>query len=281
MEEYNNLKLVTYTFAAQYYTCKSIQFMNIRILTSLIVLQLLISYTPLAAQQEDASHIPNFVAFGIQYGVDLPAGDLADRFGQSYHVTTSLDIYNSRWNGMFGLEGSIQFGNKVKEDVLANIRSATGAILGFNNQPADVFLRRRGFYIGLYANKTFIKSRKNPSSGLNLGIGAGLLQHNIRLQDDTASATQLRGDYSKGYDRLTRGPALKQSLTYLHVGQSRSVNYTIGLSIIEGFTESVRNINFDTQESAAGGRTDIMISLEGKWFIPLKNTGQRNKETFY
>lgn len=254
--------------------------MNIKLLPSLIGLLFIVSYSSLLAQKEEAS-IPNFIAFGIQYGVDIPAADLADRYGHSYHVSTSVDIYNSTWNGMFGLEGSIQFGNNVKEDVLANIRSSTGAILGFNSQPADVFLRRRGFYVGLYANKILIKSRKNRSSGLNLGVGAGLLQHNIRLQDDSNSATQLRDDYVKGYDRLTRGPALKQSLSYLHIGESRSVNYSIGISIIEGFTESVRSINFDTGLSAAGRRTDLLISLEGKWFIPLKNTGQRSKEIFY
>jgi len=249
-----------------------------KLLYSLVTCFLLLFLNDASAQEDQ--QINNFIGFGIQYGINFPAADLADRFGHSFHVSSSLDFYNSKWNGMWGLEASVQFGSKVKEDVLEGIRSSNGAVLGFDGRISDVFLRRRGLYTGLYANKNILKSKKNPASGLNLGLGVGLLQHNIRLQDDTNNANQLSGDYAKGYDRLTRGPALKQTLSYLNLGLNRSVNYSIGLSVIEGFTESVRAINFDTQQSAKGKRMDILISLDAKWFIPLKNSGKA-EEIFY
>lgn len=246
---------------------------------SLLACLVFISFNITLAQEFEP--INNFVGFGLQYGIDIPAGDLADRYGTSFHVTPSVEFYNSKLNGMYGLEASIQFGSNVNEDVLESIRSSSGAILGFNGGIADVFLRRRGLYIGAFANKTIFKTKRNPASGLNLGIGAGLFQHEVRLLDDTASATQLRSDYAKGYDRLTRGPALKQSINYLNIGLNRSVNYSIGLSIIEGFTESVRLINFDTQQSAKGSRLDILISLEAKWIIPLRKTGGIDADEIY
>ena len=246
-----------------------------------IILALVIGCQYVYAQEEPSAVPDNFLAFGAQYGIQFPGGDLSDRFGNNFAATFSLDYYNKKLRGYYGLETQIQFGNNVREDVLAPLRLSSGAILGTNGEVGQIFLRRRGFYIGAYINKTIISGKKNPASGLTLGLGAGVLEHQVRIQNDLANVGQLNGDLEKGYDRLTRGPALKQAITYQHLGANRSVNYSIGVSVFEAFTDSVRSINFDTGLSAKGSRFDLLISIDAKWYIPLIQGNSRTKEEVF
>lgn len=251
---------------------------HLRILFSLIGFLVLSSH--ISYGQEEIERQDNFLAVGINYGIDFPAGDLADRFGQNFHAAISLDLYSIKMKGFLGLESNFQFGNKVKEDVLAPLRISNGAVLGNDGAPATLFLRRRGIYVGIYANKTVLPFKHNNLSGLTLGLGVGILQHNLRILNDTNNAGQLNGDYLKGYDRSTRGPALKQTLTYQRIGNNRSMNFSLGLSITEAFTNSVRAINFDTGLAGDTGRLDILIGLEAKWYLPVKSYGAP-QEIFY
>lgn len=247
----------------------------------LLLLILFTSGLSLTAQEENIQGPGNFLAFGAQYGVQLPGGDLADRFGFNYAATFSLDYYFQKLGGFVGIETQIQFGDRVKQDVLEPLRISNGALLGTDGFTGDIFLRRRGFYVGAYINKFLFTGKKNPASGLALGLGVGVLEHFIRIQNDSDNIGQLRGDYSKGYDRFSRGPALKQALTYHHLGKNRSVNYAIGISVMEAFTSSVRSINFDTRQVPEESRLDLLFSLDAKWFIPLIKGGSRHKEVFY
>jgi len=236
----------------------------------------------LNAQDSETDKPNNFIAFGAQYGIQLPGGDLVDRFGYNFATTFSLDYYMPKLNGFVGLETQVQFGDRVKEDVLAPLRLSNGALLGTDGFTGDIFLRRRGFYLGAYINKTLISGKKNPASGLTLGLGVGVLEHFIRLQNDSDNIGQIRADYAKGYDRLSRGAALKQSLTYQHLGKNRSVNYAFGISIFQGFTNPVRSIDFDTGLIPEDSRLDILLSIDAKWFIPIIKSGSRTtEEVFY
>ena len=103
-------------------------------------------------------------------------------------------------------------GESVKENVISSLQLDNNAFLGNDGGYADVFLRMQGAYVGLYLNKIIISSKKNPNAGLNLGLGVGLLQHNIRINVESKNAPQFSNDYAKGYDRRTLGPALKQNI---------------------------------------------------------------------
>lgn len=221
----------------------------------------------------------DFFGIGISYGFNIPAADMANRFGSNFHAGLSLDWFKHAWNGSFGIEGLILFGDNVKEDVLANARTDNGAILGFDGEYADVFLRQRGSYAGIYAQKIILPQNNNQRSGLAVGLGLGVLQHKIRIQDDTRNATQFEGAYQKGYDRNTVGPALKQSFSYLYLSKTNNVNFKVALEIMEGFTKSRRAVNFDTMEHPDGTRIDLLVGLNLKWFIPLKD--MREPEEIY
>lgn len=251
--------------------------MNYRIIGIII---LVLSFINTAGAQELPERSENFWGAGFSYGVDFPAGDLADRFGRSFHAGVSVDFFRKKMNAVISLEALIFFGSNVEEDVLAGQRTESGAILGNNGSYADVFLRQRGLFAGLLFNKNIVPLKENRHAGLSAGLGLGVLQHNIRLQVDSRNAPQLSGDYAKGYDRHTMGPALKQNLSYLHIGKNKTINYEIRLFVIEAFTKNTRIINFDTGLKDDASRLDIIIGMEFKWLIPLKDQ-QAAGEIFY
>lgn len=236
-----------------------------RILLALGVFLVSICGSQIIAQEEREF---DFTGFSFDYGINIPAGDISDRFGSFFHAGIALDLFKKKFNGLIRLEGNIFFGDQVDEDVLASQRGSNGQILGFDGRYADVFLRMRGAYAGLMVNKMIISSKDNKYSGFSAGLGLGWMQHKIRLQVDSNNAPQFSGDYQKGYDRNSVGPALKQNFSYLHIGKNKSVNYQISLYLIEAFTSNTR-FNFDTGMKDDSGQLDLVIGLDLRWILPI------------
>jgi hypothetical protein len=150
------------------------------------------------------------------------------------------------------------------------LRTEAGDIIGNDRNPADIQLRERGYYFGLRVGKLIGLSENNKRSGLRINLGAGLLQHRIRIQPDPfRSVPQLEGDYEKGYDRLTNGLALHQFIGYQVVGRSNGIHLTGGFEFFEGFTQNRRNFNFDTQSGEAPNRLDILAGFRLSVSIPF------------
>jgi len=244
--------------------------------STLLVLVLITSHL----SGQDGVREDPFIGIGCNMGVDFSLGELGERYGRNMHAGLSLRLFSIKQKGFLAIEGITQYGTNVKEDVLAPLRLESGVILGNDGQAADLFLRQRGIYLGLHANRIIISSANNPFAGLGIGLGIGLWQHHIKFLDERSTVQQLAGDYAKGYDRSTRGPALKQTISYEHIGTNRSLNYSIGLTLMEGFTKSIRAINFDTGLSDTNRRLNLMIGLEATWYLPIKDfAGQQ--EVFY
>lgn len=244
-----------------------------------LTLALLFIYTVQSHAQVEARSA-NFWGLSFSYGIDFSAGDLSDRFGQHFHAGMGFDIYKNKSSSLLRLEGAIFFGSNVKEDVLATYRNDSGAILGNDGRYADVFSRQRGSYLGLLYQKMVFSRHNNPHSGLALGAGVGMFQHKIRFQVDSDNLPQVEGDYAKGYDRNSVGPALKQNFSYTHIGLNKNLNYQLSLYVLEGFTQNTRTINFDTKEAEDGRRLDLDIGLEFRWIIPFKDR-QPADEIYY
>ncbi len=243
------------------------------------ILFLLFSFANLNHAQDDVRE-GDFFAIGISYGINIPIGTLANRFGTNFHAGLSLDWYKSKFNGSYGIEGNLLFGNNVKEDVISSLRLDNFAILGFDGQYADVFLRERGTYLGVCFKKILIPNKNNFRSGFAAALGIGALQHKVRIQVETRNAPNLDGEYLKGYDRNTVGPAFKQQFSYTHVGKNKNVNYAISFEIMEGITKNRRAINFDSFEKDTKSRFDVLLGIDFKWYIPIKDMREA-EEIFY
>lgn len=230
---------------------------------------LLLANSNLSAQSWDGSNSGKIIILNLGYAPLVPVGELEDRFGTFFSPEIAVDFMTEK-NWVVGLQAQLLFGNDVQEDVLVNLRTESGDIIGNDRSPADIQLRQRGLYFGLRVGKLISLSKKNDRSGLRLNLGAGLLQHKIRLQRDPfRTVPQTEGEYEKGYDRLTNGLALHQFIGYQVVSKSNGVHLTAGFEFFEGFTKNRRSFNFDTQMAATEPRLDILAGFRISLSLPL------------
>lgn len=199
-------------------------------------------------------------------GYHLPAGDMQKRFGQDASFGAAVEHIGAR-NFIVGAEGHYFFGSKVKDDPLAILRTPDGDIIGNDQYVALVQLKERGYYIGGHIGKLLLLGKKR--SGLRLTLGAGMLRHKIRLQDDTQSVGAITGDYAKGYDRLTGGFAFNEFIGWQHLGAQRRSNWLIGLEFNQGFTKSLRDWDFSERRKLDGTRSDLRFGLRLAWTLPF------------
>ncbi len=241
-----------------------------RLYTALLSLAFLAWATAAQAQARNLTNEGNVLLINITYGLQMPDGDLSDRFGENFVIAIQPELVTEGNNFIFGLDGQYLFGSEVKQDVLFNLRTAEGFIIGNDRNPADIQLKQRGFYLGAHLGKLFSLSANNPRSGIRLTLGAGLLQHKIRVQDDPQRVVpQLLDEYKKGYDRLTNGLTLQQFIGYQSLGLNRRLNFYIGFEFMQGFTQNRRTFNFDTMESVNEPRLDLLFGLRAGIALPL------------
>lgn len=217
---------------------------------------------PLCAQDSNA-----VVLFTLHYGAFLPFGDMGQRFGPGFSPGAEIQwLGPSNWTA--GLQGSFLFGAQVKEDVLANLRTGEGYIIGNDRLPADLQLRMRGAYLGGLAGKLWPLDGSHRS-GIRFSLGAGWLHHFIRIQKDPSRyVAQVEGPYGRGYDRLAGGPAGYQWLGYEVHRNNGQVNLYIGLEILLAFTQPLRDYQFDLRGPEVGRRQEGFIGLRAGWALP-------------
>lgn len=235
------------------------------------ILSLLIAASAFAQKfpehrEMDARNKGKALLLHLTAAIHQPGGDLADRFGSTGNVGGALEWITAQ-NLLFSVEGNYSFGNTVKEDPLGILRTPEGDIIGNDQQLAEVDLRARGYYIGGAIGKFFPIG--NRRSGIRLTLGAGAMQHRIRVQDNNSSVVQVSGDYIKGYDRLTGGLALTQFLGWQHLGANRRANWFLGFEFSQGFTKSLRDWDFTEMRKLEGNRTDLRFGIRLGWTLPF------------
>ncbi len=231
--------------------------------------------------QDNARNRGNALAFHISYGFQLPAADLAERYGFNNNVGIGTEFIAEKTNLIFGFESGYIFGNEVKTDVLSGLRTAEGFIIGNDRGIADILLKQRGFYVGGMVGKLFPLSVKEPRSGLRLTLGMGLLQHKIRIQDDPQRAVAaISGDYKKGYDRLSNGLAFNGFAGYQMLAMDGRLNFFVGLEACYGTTQNRRTFNFDTRSQDTRRYNDALIGVRAGWILPFY-LGKAAREIFY
>ncbi len=206
---------------------------------------------------------------GIGYSYQFPGGDLADRFGNSSMAELSY-AYKLKSNFIFSLNGGYLFGSDLKEDsILEGIANEEGLILGNNGQYADIRLSERGYHVSLTFGKLFTFNKPNPNSGIVLMAGPGFMQHKIKIETMENTVPQLDKEYKKGYDRLTNGIEIHESVTYTYFGNRYLVNFYCGFEFIQAFTQNRRDYNFDTMMKDDKKRVDMLFGIRVGWMLPI------------
>ncbi len=204
----------------------------------------------------------------ISYAYQIPGGDMADRFGNNNNIGFGFHIKTIK-NWYYGAQGTYLFGAKVTEKgLLQNLYTDDGYILDNQGQLSKVIKSERGFTVTADFGRLFHLDY-NPNSGILAYAGVGLMQHKIRIEHEENEITQLEDDYLKGYDRLTNGLALTQFVGYFHMSNSRFINFFVGAEAWQGFTQSRRDFNFDTQTADTAKRMDVLLGLRAGWTLHL------------
>jgi hypothetical protein len=211
------------------------------------------------------------------FGFYFPGGDLAKRFGNNSSIGGS--IYRKTQSNIFlGLGSDFIYGRKVKEDAFLDSLSSGDDFIGYTGTIAEVALYQRGYTIHATVGKLLPIKKINPNSGIMLNAGVGFMQHKIRIVDLDEILLQFNDEYKKGYDRLSNGLMLCQSIQLLNLDARHRINFKIGLDFKEAFTRNRRSWNFDERRQDNKLRFDMMMGISGSWILPFYS---KNEERLY
>lgn len=215
---------------------------------------------------------------GVHFGGDLPFADMGKRYGANLNAGINV-IYKTQKNFLFGIDGNYLFGKNIKEDILKQLKNADGFVVDNSGYPADIRLSERVIALQFHFGKIFPVLSANHNSGLLLNAGVGYMQHRIHIFDTQQQIAAFNGDIRHGYDRLTNGICLSQFVGYLFLGDTRFLNFYAGIESYQGFTKSVRKLNYDTGLPDTKARTDMLLGIRFGWILPLYSRAP--KQYFY
>lgn len=241
---------------------------------TVLYLVLLLAALPVTAQEDLFGKVPKQPArkgmiFAVNANYDKPLADMADRFGASARIGPSF-MYKTTSNWLFGAKMDFIFGNRITQDsLLINVKDKYGEFITESGERAQIPMYERGYMIGLQAGKIINLSKRSGDNGLMLLTSAGFIQHKINIFVKQQDIPQIRGDYRKGYDRLTNGLFLEQFVGYTYFAKDGLLNFYVGFDAAFGFTQGRRDYLFDVKRPDDQPRLDILMGLRGGIYIPI------------
>lgn len=216
----------------------------------------------------------------VNYDFQQPGADMKERFGNNSALGAGLS-YKSKSNWMFGFNWSFMFSPNVRENgVLDSLRNNFGYIIAQNGSYASVTLSERGYHFFFTAAKIFPLTRKNLNSGIMISGGMGFMQHKIRIAVPNNNVPQLSKEHRKGYDRLSNGLALNEFIGYYFMDKKRYISFYVGYNLMQGFTQSRRDWNYDTMTRDTQKRNDFLSGIRFGWVFPIQ-LGGKDEEYFF
>jgi hypothetical protein len=182
-------------------------------------------------------------------------------------------------NFIFGVDWHYLYAQKVKEnDVFSNITTKDGFAINEQGQNASVRVNQRGHSYNFKFGKLFPTPLSNKNSGILMMANIGYLQHKLRIDDVGGLTPQLRGDYKKGYDKLTGGFSVGGFLGYLYMSDNRYLNFYGGIEYYFASTQSLRGYNYNSMNVDNQKRKDILAGLRIGIILPIYD---KNPNEFY
>jgi hypothetical protein len=221
--------------------------------------------------------IPN-----VSYAFQLPAGDVADRYGYNSTIGVGAMIKTSK-NYLFSFGANYIFGNKIQnaDTIMWMVETQSGHIIDGNGTYALFALYERGYSFNFRFGKILNVLNPNPNSGLLLMGGIGFLTHRMKIDNQHRTAPQISDDYAKGYDRFTGGIALSEFVGYFFMGKHRLANFYAGFELYQAFTKSLRSRVFDQVVYDSNSETykvvgkdnnsylDLFFGIKVGWMLPV------------
>lgn len=211
----------------------------------------------------------NFPFVYATYSLQVPGGDLSDRFGVGSDIGGGVG-YKTSGNWVFGAEASYIFGSDIKENPLENIMNSDLQITNMYGEPSQINMRQAGMQLKATFGKIIPILPSNKNSGIFLRGGIGFLQHKIYIENVGNNTPQVLGDYRKGYDRMTNGVAFSEFIGWQNFSNEGAYHFLVGFEFIQALTENRRTWDYATNQKLDGQRLDLIYSFKVAWFIPFR-----------
>lgn len=112
--------------------------------------------------------------------------------------------------------------------------------------------------------------RPNPNSGFFVEVGGEFLRHRLLIDvAKSTSAPYLKGEYLKGYDRLTHGWGVGGSIGYRFWGNVPWLNFYVAVDYLYTYARSLRGYNYDLKQAEKDLRRDGAVGFRVGWCLPL------------
>lgn len=208
--------------------------------------------------------------FSVHGNLDIPGGDMKDRFGSSYRVGPAV-LYKTESNWLIGPKMDFLSGGIIREDsLLINIRDKDKLFIGQDGERTNIKIFERGYVAGMQIGKILpFRHAANRDRGWLIMTSLSFIQHKIHFFDRDEKILSLGKEERKGYDRLANGLALEQYLGYNHFSPNGLVNFHIGLNLTAGFTQGRRDFIYDVRRPGTESRMDLLWGIRGGWYIPI------------
>lgn len=204
----------------------------------------------------------------FSYSPQIPGGDFAQRFGFTNNVGINIGLKTAK-NWQFEFEGNFLFSKNIREkNILSFLQTSEGYIIDRYGDAVNVLMYQRGFTESILIGKLFPIKKSNKNSGIIAKFGIGFMHHKIKIENQDDKVPALTKKNLVYVDRLTMGLALKQYVGYQHFGDSKLMNFNIGLEITEGFTQGMRDYQFD-YGAYREHRLELLMGLRLGWLIPV------------
>jgi len=211
---------------------------------------------------------PGFINI-FSYGVDLPGGDMADKYGLNLRFGASSSYYFQNSNISLGISVDYMLGQKVKNDPIANLRTSDGYIVSTGGLQNSLKISQRGLVFGAYMSKIFPFKHDKTRTGIRLDIGCYYFGHWTHFNDEFGVIPQLVGEYKKGYDRMSGGLALKEFIGYQYLDQKSRISFIAGFEFFQAQTKSLRYNMYDSATTDTSKNFDMLFGFKAGWILPI------------
>ncbi|OFX32876.1 MAG: hypothetical protein A2X08_00450 [Bacteroidetes bacterium GWA2_32_17] len=240
-------------------------------IVSLIIVILISGISNYAVSQRSIDSAITVPLFTSSFMTQFPGGDMAKRYGTNTNIGGSF-MLKLKSNFIFELNANYIFGSKLRGDathLFDSIETSDGEIINEYGEFAKLRTFERGFFVGARLGKVFPLCKRNPNSGILFMLGGGLLQHKIRIENDGNNVPQIKGDYKKGYDKMSYGFSSTEFIGYMFFSKSQLLNFYAGLEFYQGFTKSGRSYDYSLMKKDTQSRLDFLTSIKVGWVIPI------------
>lgn len=229
------------------------------------------------AQNPRDSIMPSPI-FSVSYSINLPAGDMAARFGLTHSIGGGLG-YKTKKNWYIGVEGHYLFGDEVKgfEQILKPLLTSSGIIIGRDGSPAVINVSQKGYTLSAHVGKLFTAKwlAPNPNSGIMLKLGGGFMCHWVGYDVRDNTVPLLFEEYEKGYDRMCGGAMIQEYIGYHFQSGRKLLNLYAGFEFTQGFLSSLRSFDYTSRAPIDQKRIDLMFGFRIGWMMPFYKRDQQ------